>query len=210
MPFGRSLAPAMVHRHPGHGEAVARISWCVDQHAIGVITGEVGAGKTVAIRAATADINCIQSDGQQVMEATGDYDMSVFASAGRLASWAGTAPGCNESAGKVKSAKTRHGNRYLKGALGTAALAASRTTGTYLSAKYRRIATRRGPMKALVALQHSILVAAWNMLTNGEFYRDPGADYFTRRIPAKTKARAIGLLEALGYRVSLQHLTDTA
>ncbi|MDD4866932.1 MAG: AAA family ATPase, partial [Mycobacterium sp.] len=53
MPFGRDLAPAMLHRHAGHGEAVARISWCVDQHAIGVITGEVGAGKTVAVRAAT-------------------------------------------------------------------------------------------------------------------------------------------------------------
>ena len=57
MPFGRDLAPSMLHRHPGHGEAVARISWCVDQHAIGVITGEVGAGKTVAVRAATAALD---------------------------------------------------------------------------------------------------------------------------------------------------------
>ena len=57
MPFGRDLAPAMLHRHPGHGEAVARISWCVDQRAIGVITGEVGAGKTVAVRAATAALD---------------------------------------------------------------------------------------------------------------------------------------------------------
>ena len=47
----------MLHRHPGHGEAVARISWCVDQHALGVITGEVGAGKTVAVRAATAALD---------------------------------------------------------------------------------------------------------------------------------------------------------
>ena len=57
MPFGRDLAPAMLHRHPGHGEAVARITWCVDQRAIGVITGEVGAGKTVAVRAATANLD---------------------------------------------------------------------------------------------------------------------------------------------------------
>src|SRR3954464_14753832 len=57
MPFGRGLAPAMLHRHPGHAEAVARITWCVDQHAIGVITGEVGAGKTVAIRAATTALD---------------------------------------------------------------------------------------------------------------------------------------------------------
>jgi type II secretory pathway predicted ATPase ExeA len=57
MPFGRDLAPAMLHRHPGHGEALARITWCVDQRAIGVITGEVGAGKTVAVRAATANLD---------------------------------------------------------------------------------------------------------------------------------------------------------
>jgi type II secretory pathway predicted ATPase ExeA len=57
MPFGRDLAPSMLHRHPGHGEAVARITWCVDQHALGVITGEVGAGKTVAVRAATAALD---------------------------------------------------------------------------------------------------------------------------------------------------------
>lgn len=57
MPFGRSLAPSMLHRHGGHAEAVARISWCVEQHALGVITGEVGAGKTVAVRAATAALD---------------------------------------------------------------------------------------------------------------------------------------------------------
>src|SRR5438034_3336160 len=57
MPFGRSLAPSMLHRHDGHAEAVARIGWCIEQHALGVITGEVGAGKTVAVRAATAGLD---------------------------------------------------------------------------------------------------------------------------------------------------------
>src|ERR1700681_2905696 len=57
MPFGRNLAPSMLHRHDGHAEAVARIGWCIAQHAIGVITGEVGAGKTVAVRAATAALD---------------------------------------------------------------------------------------------------------------------------------------------------------
>lgn len=52
MPFGRDLAPGMLHRHGAHGEAVARIGWCVSERRIGVITGEVGAGKTVATRAA--------------------------------------------------------------------------------------------------------------------------------------------------------------
>ena len=57
MPFGRDLAPSMLHRHGGHAEAVARIGWCVERHALGVITGEVGAGKTVAVRAATAALD---------------------------------------------------------------------------------------------------------------------------------------------------------
>jgi type II secretory pathway predicted ATPase ExeA len=57
MPFGRDLAPSMLHRHRSHQEAVARITWCVEQRHIGVITGEVGAGKTVAIRAATAALD---------------------------------------------------------------------------------------------------------------------------------------------------------
>ena len=56
-PFGRSLAPGMLHRHGAHAEAVARIGWCVAERALGVITGEVGAGKTVAIRAALASLD---------------------------------------------------------------------------------------------------------------------------------------------------------
>ena len=56
-PFRRDLAPQMLHRHTSHGEAVARIGWCVTERALGVITGEVGAGKTVAVRAALAGLD---------------------------------------------------------------------------------------------------------------------------------------------------------
>jgi transposase len=110
-------------------------------------------------------------------------DMSVFPTAGHLASWAGLSPASNESAGRVKSTKTRPGNRYLKGALGTAALSAARSKNTYYAAKYKRIASRRGPMRALVAVEHAMVIAAWNMLINGDFYRDPGANYYTARQP---------------------------
>jgi type II secretory pathway predicted ATPase ExeA len=57
MPFGRGLAPSMLHRHAAHGEAAARITWCVTDKALGVITGEVGVGKTVAARAALAALD---------------------------------------------------------------------------------------------------------------------------------------------------------
>jgi type II secretory pathway predicted ATPase ExeA len=56
-PFSKDLAPSMLHRHPGHAEAVARIAWCVEEAAIGVITGEAGAGKTVAVRAALGELD---------------------------------------------------------------------------------------------------------------------------------------------------------
>ncbi len=59
--------------------------------------------------------------------------MSRFPAAGHLASWAGTCPGSNESAGRVKSTQTRPGNPYLKGALGIAAMLAARSKNTYLS-----------------------------------------------------------------------------
>ena len=49
MPFGRDLAPGMLHRHTAHNEAVARIGWCVADRRIGVITGEVGAGFSLLI-----------------------------------------------------------------------------------------------------------------------------------------------------------------
>jgi len=62
------------------------------------------------------------------------------------------------------------------GALDTAALFNASNTRTYLAAKYRRIAARRGPVKAIVAVQHAILTAIWNMATNGTLYDDRGAD----------------------------------
>ena len=57
MPSGRDLAPGMLHRHASHNEAVARIAWCISERSIGVITGEVGAGKTVSVRAVMAGLD---------------------------------------------------------------------------------------------------------------------------------------------------------
>ncbi len=92
------------------------------------------------------------------------------------------------SAGKRKSGKTRHGDRWLTGALGTAALAAARTRdSTYLGAKYRRLAPRIGKQKAIVALQHSILAAVWHwhMFTDDVDYQGLGGDYFARLDPER-------------------------
>jgi transposase len=65
-------------------------------------------------------------------------------------------------------------------------------------------------MKALVAVEHAILTAAWNMLRTGERYNDPGPDYFTRHQRAKSRARAISQLEAMGFAVTIEPTQQTA
>ena len=141
-------------------------------------------------------------------------DMATFETPGRLASWAGVSPGANESAGRVKSTHTRHGDSYLKGALGQAALNIARhPKGTYLGARYRHIAARRGRMKAIVATEHAILAAIWQMFTNGVIYDDVGEKFFIQQNPIKAKNNAIKRLHELGYNVTLtptQNATDTA
>lgn len=130
-------------------------------------------------------------------------DMTVFDTPGHLASWAGVCPGSNESAGRVKSSHTRSGDSYLKAALGIAAMSVSRAQDTFFAAKYRRIATRRGPLIAVVAIEHAILTALWHMLRNGEAYTDPGGDYYTRLNPQKATNRAVRQLQSLGFTVTL-------
>lgn len=131
-------------------------------------------------------------------------DMSRFETADHLASWAGVAPGNNESAGKRRSGKTRNGNKPLGVILNQVAHAASRTKNTYLSAQYHRLAGRIGKKKAIVAVEHSILVIGYHLIQRKEPYRELGGDYFDKRRPETTAKRLVKRLEKLGYQVSLQ------
>ncbi|MEW1914732.1 transposase, partial [Kitasatospora sp. NPDC085895] len=132
-------------------------------------------------------------------------DITRFPSAADLASWAGVCPGNHESAGKHGTGKTRHGDPWLKGILGQVASSASRSRDTYLNARYRRIASRRGKKRALVALEHTILIAVWHMFTHDTDYHDLGGDYFLERT-GKTRQtrRLVSQLTQLGYQVTLQ------
>lgn len=133
-------------------------------------------------------------------------DMSRFPTANHLASWAGVAPGNHESAGKRHSGKTRKGNQVLCAALNQAAHAAAGTRDTYLSAQYRRLAARRGKKKAIVALEHTILVIAYHLIQRQEPYRELGGNYFDIRRPEATAKRLVKRLEQLGFSVALQQL----
>jgi len=100
-------------------------------------------------------------------------DMSVFPNQHHLASWAGLCPGNNESAGKKKSERINEGNKSLKTALVEAAWAAAYTKETYFKRRFGSLAARRGRKKALIAIAHKILVAAYFILKNKVDYQEP-------------------------------------
>jgi type II secretory pathway predicted ATPase ExeA len=56
VPFGRDLPPSALFRSAAHSEAVARLTWLIEERGLGILTGEVGAGKTVAARATVAGL----------------------------------------------------------------------------------------------------------------------------------------------------------
>lgn len=113
----------------------------------------------------------ISTTGAENVLAETGVEMTAFETPGHLTSWAGVCPGQHESAGRSGSGKTRPGNAHLKGALGVAAMAAARTNGSFFQDRYQRLTARRGPARALVAIENSMLVAIWHILTNHEPYR---------------------------------------
>ena len=147
----------------------------------------------------------VEARAAQVILAETGADIGRFPSAADLASWAGVCPGNHQSGGRTGSGKTRHGDPWLKAALGQAAVSASRTKDTYLAARYRRIVARRGKKRALVALEHSILIAVWHMFTHDTEYADLGGQYFIERTGrARQTRRLVSQLNQLGYQVTLQ------
>jgi transposase len=150
------------------------------------------------------EIPGVGRDVAQVILAELGTDMSRFPSGGHAASWAGLAPGKNESAGKNRSGKITPGNRHLKSALVQAAHAASRSKDNYLAAQFRRLAARRGKKRAAIAVAHSILVIAYHMLRDGSEYRELGGDYFDRRNKAHLQRHLVKRLEGLGMKVMLE------
>lgn len=204
-----ALTEALENRWVAHHGALARqILAHIDflDATIDTLTGEI-VERLVPFRAAVELLKTIPGVSDltaQTIIAEIGVDMSRFPTAGQLAAWAGVAPASHESAGKRRPAGTRHGSRHLRCSLIEAAKAAARTKGTFLSARYSRIARRRGPNKATVAVAHSILVAVHHMLLTGQIYNDLGAEFFDKRTdPTRRVRRHVAELEAAGYTVTL-------
>jgi transposase len=203
------LRQALAGRFRGHhafliGQLLAHLDYW--DEAIGILSGQV---ETVIAPFADAltrldSIPGINQRTAEVIIAEIGVDMSAFPSAGHLASWAALCPGNHESAGKHKSGKMRKGNRWLRTALIEAAAGASRVKNSALQARFRRVLRRRGPKKAVVAVAHALLRAAYHVLADHTVYRELGADYCDRQHRQRVTRRAIQLLERQGYHVTLE------
>jgi transposase len=205
-----ALRQALVGRfRPHHAFLVSQILAHLDylDEAIETLSQQVaGAIAPFATELACLDtIPGVNRRTAEVILAEIGADMSVFPTAGHLASWAAMCPGNHESAGKHRPTTTRKGNRWLRSALVEAALAGGvRSTKGALAARYRRIMRQRGHKKAVVAVAHAILVTAYHLLDRQTTYHDPGADYYERRHVERVRRRAIQTLERQGYRVILE------
>jgi transposase len=131
-------------------------------------------------------------------------DMAVFPSAAHLASWVAICPGNHETGGKQHKGTTRHGNRWARRACTEAAWGAKHARGTYAAAQFRRLAARRGAKRAIVAVAHSLLVAAYYIIRDEVTYHDLGPDHFDRLAPTQLTRYLVKRLERLGHKVVLE------
>ena len=158
----------------------------------------------LAAAARLEQIPGISRHAAQVIIAEIGLDMSRFPTAAHLVSWARLCPRTIQSGARISSGKAGKGNPYLKGVLGDAAAAAGKTD-TFLGERYRRIARRRGKLKALVAIARTLLVIIWHLLADrAARYDDLGPDYYASTIDTDRKTRNhVRQLEALGFTVTL-------
>jgi transposase len=130
-------------------------------------------------------------------------NMKQFPSDKHLASWAGLAPGNNESAGKHKRCGTKPGDKWLRRALVQSANAAVKKRDTRLAGLYYRLRRQMDHKKAIVAVAHEILRIGYHVLARAKTYEELGRDYFDRTQKEAVKTRYVRKLERMGFEVKL-------
>lgn len=131
-------------------------------------------------------------------------DMAVFATSGRIAAWAGLAPGTHESAGQRKRVGTRAGNPYLRRILVQTVITLSRLKRPHDLKDFLLAKRPRGFKKAAVATAHKLLVRIWRMLRDAVDYTPPAPVALSPRQKARRTQRLVERLGALGYDVQLE------
>lgn len=149
--------------------------------------------------AAIKDVTGIADTSAQAIIAVIGTDMSRFPSDGHISSWAGLCPGNNESAGKRKSGKLRKGNALLRSTLVVCAHSAVKCKNSYFHAQFKRISAHRGGKRAYVAVAHSILIAIYHILKDGNAFKDLGADYYNQFNKERKINSFLKKLKALGW-----------
>jgi transposase len=136
-------------------------------------------------------------------------DMTRFPTPAHLASWAGRTPLDNQPGKRNGRSKSKKGNRYLAAITGETAVAAGRTA-TREGARYRRLARRRGKLKAQVAVGNTQLKVYHALLSRpGTRYQDLGPDYYERQASTRRQiAHHAGKLAALGFEVTLCRIPE--
>ena len=101
-------------------------------------------------------------------------DMKMFATASALVSWCGLKPRNEESAGRIKSRRITHGNKYIRKTMIECAWGASRTKDCFYSqfSYTQTVVRKKNAMKVKVAIARKMLVAVWHILDGGVPYSD--------------------------------------
>jgi transposase len=124
-----------------------------------------------------------------------------FRSTSAFVSWAGLCPGNNESAGKRKSGRNAVRNHPFKTILVQVAWAAIKKKGSYYKAKYYKLKARRGAKKAIVAIAHRIAKAIYNIIKNGDSYKDLGEDYLSKPTKQRVLKNLMRKANELGMKL---------
>lgn len=158
----------------------------------------------------TAELTLLQTvTGMDVVAASAllaeiGVDMTAFADAHHLASWAGLCPGQRESAGKSKGGRPRRGNPFVKRILVQVAWLLTRMKDHPWQGHFRALVVRRGTKKALLALAHQLLRAIFHILRHRTPFQPANRPPLTERQKTRRRERLLDQLQELGYVVDVR------